>query len=322
MAKINATQDGETISVKNGDRVSLDLPDGDGIRIAALNGNVRNFRIDFGDDDAVGNTVSIDFTSFTKNGLQILVNGYDSLDRLQLDGAQNVQIGVPKQNEVTFEYGNGLTGKIKILDPGERDLLDPNPPIVICFADGTVIDTALGPRPVESLLVGDSVRTLDNGFQTVRWIGRRRLDAATLAENPDLRPVRIAAGAMGNDLPWTDLIVSPQHRIRVNDWRAELLFGYPDVLIPAKAFLGGEGVDILDDWSGSYFHLLFDRHELLYSNGLVTESLHPGEVALTALDERDVAVMARSTGDQTSDLKTSRPSIKVTEAKAINLFAA
>ena len=322
MAKVTATQDPQPVLVKNGDRVEIDAPDGATINVAAANASARNFRVDFGDTDNVSNRVVIDVDSFRRDGLQITVKGYDPLDMLTLSGAENIQIGVPRENEVTFEYGDGFTGTIKILDPQERDLLAPNPPIVICFADGTVIDTALGPRPVESLLVGDKVRTVDNGFQTVRWIGRRKLDAITLAEHPDLQPVRISAGAMGNDLPWTDLVVSPQHRIRVNDWRAELLFGHPDVLIPAKAFLNTPGVDVLENWTGSYFHLLFDRHELVWSNGLVTESLHPGEVALSAVEDHDVQAISRADGNQLPDLKTSRPAIRVTEAKAINLFAA
>ena len=61
---------------------------------------------------------------------------------------------------------------------------------------------------------------------------------------------------------------------------------------------------------------------MLWSNGLVTESLHPGEMALSALGNRDVEAIARRAQEPADDFKTSRPAIRVTEAKAINLFAA
>ena len=322
MVKISATLGGDPVPVSNGDAVSIaDLAEGT-VEIVAADSNVRNFRIDYGDSDSTSNRVIIDFDSFTRDNLQIQVIGYHTLDALQLDGATNIQIGVPKANEVTFEYGDGFTGIIKILDPGERDLLDKPPPLIICFAQGTIIDTELGPRPVDGLLVGDRIKTVDHGYQKLQWIGRRAMDASTLEQNPNLLPVRISAGAMGHGLPWTDLVVSPQHRIRVKGWRAELLFGYPEVLIPAKAFLSSPGVDVLDDWTGSYYHLLFDRHELLWSNGLITESLHPGEIALSALGNADREAVLGCSNGQTCNHDTCRPVMRVAEARAINLLAA
>lgn len=322
MAQITVTQDGATVFVSNGDRVVIDIPDGGTVNIVAANSSVRNFRVDYGDNDTTANKVVIDTDSFERDDLQVLVVGYDPLDALQLLGADNVQIGTPNINQVAFLYGNGFSGIVKILDPQERDLFDDPAPIVICFANGTIIDTALGPRPVESLLVGDEIKTLDNGHQTVRWIGRRELSSEELLRHPHLRPIRFSAGTMGQNLPWTDLVVSPQHRIRLNDWRAELLFGHPDVLIPAKAFLSVPGVEILEDWSGAYFHLLFDRHELVWSNGLLTESLHPGEVALSALEAEDMEIIARKASRLPANQKTSRPAIRVAEAKALNFYAA
>ena len=51
---------------------------------------------------------------------------------------------------------------------------------------------------------------------------------------------------------------------------------------------------------------LLDRHELLWSTGLVTESLHPGEMALSADEDRDVSVIASGVSKGSDDLKTSR----------------
>ena len=40
-----------------------------------------------------------------------------------------------------------------------------------CFTPGTLIATANGLRPVESLEVGDLVPTRDSGMQRIRWTG-------------------------------------------------------------------------------------------------------------------------------------------------------
>ena len=78
----------------------------------------------------------------------------------------------------------------------------------ICFASGTSILTDRGEVAVESLHIGDQVKTLDNGYQTIRWIGARSVSASVLAANPKLKPVRIPAGALGQNLPRKALIVS------------------------------------------------------------------------------------------------------------------
>lgn len=140
---------------------------------------------------------------------------------------------------------------------------------VTCFVRGTEIDTENGPVPVEHLKVGDLVRTADSGFQPLRWVGTRRV-----AAQGDFAPILFTKGAMGND---TDLRVSPQHRILLSGWRAELFFGQPEVLASAKSLVNGD--TILREVGGEveYFHILFDQHELVYSAGIETESFHPGQ---------------------------------------------
>lgn len=145
-----------------------------------------------------------------------------------------------------------------------------------CFAAGTPIDTARGPRPVECLAPGDLVRTLDRGLQPLRWTGRRTVHA-----RGRFAPVRIAAGTLGAR---TDIMVSPQHRLLIAGWQAELLFGEAEVLVPAKALLNGTTVRLAPLDILSYVHLLFDRHEIVFSAGLASESFYPGDQALGGLD--------------------------------------
>lgn len=155
---------------------------------------------------------------------------------------------------------------------------------IVCFAAGTMILTSQGERPVQDLRPGDLVWTRDHGYQPIRWHGRRDLGAADLAANPKMRPIRITAGALGPNLPARDLTVSPQHRILVRSQIAQRMFGAFELLVPARQLTDAPGIDeILDATAVSYIHLLFDRHEVIRSDGAETESLYPGPQTLKAL---------------------------------------
>lgn len=152
-----------------------------------------------------------------------------------------------------------------------------------CFCRGTLILTNRGPVAVEQLAVGDLVVTRDHGLQPLRWTGSRSLDRIDLALAPKLRPIRIRAGALGNGLPETNLMVSPQHRVLVRSSIAQRMFGAAEVLVAAKQLLAIEGIEQVDAEAVDYVHILFDRHEIVTSNGAETESLYTGAEALKAV---------------------------------------
>ncbi|MEP6017713.1 MAG: Hint domain-containing protein [Paracoccaceae bacterium] len=154
----------------------------------------------------------------------------------------------------------------------------------VCFADGTQIMTRNGQVAVEKLQIGDDVMTMDSGYQPIRWIGSRTLDAIDLAVNPNLRPIRIKAGALGAGLPEQDLFVSPQHRIFVRSAIAQRMFGTSEILIPAKKLLDIVGIDVDQGaQSVTYTHFLFEKHEIVFSNKAPTESLFTGKEALKSV---------------------------------------
>lgn len=157
--------------------------------------------------------------------------------------------------------------------------------VVPCFTPGTMIETDRGPVAVEVLTAGDRVRTRDNGLQTIRWIGRRDLSATELEQQPKLRPVLIRAGAIGPGLPARDLRVSPQHRILLTGAIAELICGEAEALAPAVYFVGQPGIVRDAAATGaSYIHLMFDRHEIVQSDGIWSESFQPGAATLSGMD--------------------------------------
>lgn len=139
---------------------------------------------------------------------------------------------------------------------------------VPCFVAGTRILTQSGEIPVEQLSPGDLVMTRDEGMQELRWIGRR-----DVAATGDFAPIHIRANTFGQH---SDLLVSPQHRVLVQDVLAELLFGEPEVLVSAKDLVNDRSVTRRPGGDVTYVHLMFDRHQVIYSEGLPTESFLPG----------------------------------------------
>lgn len=228
-----------------------------------------------------GRTLSLD-TTFLGGANTAYRNGVLNLEfDPGLGGllTQGVRVGIPMtQDEANLFFANQgtyLSGSTFTF-PGAL--------AVPCFAAGSLIDTLDGIRAIEDLCVGDMVKTRDNDHQPIRWIGCRKLDAIDLTVSQKLRPIRIRAGALGVESPSADLLVSPHHRVLIRSKIAERMFGVSEMLVAAKQLLQLEGIDIAEDLSEvSYFHMLFDRHEIVYSNGAETESLYTGPVALKAV---------------------------------------
>jgi len=157
---------------------------------------------------------------------------------------------------------------------------------VICFTHGTWLRTPQGDRRVEDLAEGDKVYTRDAGPQDIVWIGRRRMTGARLYALPELRPVRIRAGALGYGDPREDLLVSPRHKVLLQGAEAMALFNTPEVLVSVD--------DLVNDFSITrdhtvheveYIHLLLPRHHVVWANGVETESFHPASTNLDAIED-------------------------------------
>ena len=162
---------------------------------------------------------------------------------------------------------------------------DVNIPDVVCFTEGSRIRTPLGLRPVETLAAGDTVLTVDHGPQVIRWVGKRRISQAELARHSHVRPVLIRKDAFGPGVPARDTHVSPQHRLHLASPEATLLFGTREVLAPAKALTND--VSILVDpapQAVTYVHLMFDRHQLLWVDGMISESFLPGASSMLGME--------------------------------------
>ena len=145
-----------------------------------------------------------------------------------------------------------------------------------CFVAGTRIMTPGGEQRVEEITVGAQVWTRGNPAAVVTWAGRARVSGQGA-----MAPVVIAAGALGNS---EEIAVSPQHRILVQGYHAHLLFAEPEVLVPAIGLLALPGVERRPQPWVAYHHLMFHRHEIVGTSGMLSESFYPGAQAVSALD--------------------------------------
>lgn len=178
-----------------------------------------------------------------------------------------------------------------------------------CFTTGTLIDTVDGTRAVETLQPGDLVRTADEGMQSLLEIERR-----TFSAQGKYAPVLIRKGALGNT---RDLRVSQEHRMLITGWRAEMATGSHEVLVAAKHLVNGNDIVIEEGKTVEYIHLLFDRHQIVFAEGIASESYLPA----FAVDRAEAGVN-RETLDLFPDLvrksagfaKAVRPVAKRREA--------
>lgn len=159
----------------------------------------------------------------------------------------------------TIEVGNGL---FNIEDS-----------VSVCYSEGTMISCANGARAVEDLQEGDLVQTLDHGLQPVIWNGRTSYSLLDLLSNAKRLPVVIGPKASGAS---SDLRVTRQHRML--DARGFFVKAADIAKLPHSGLRIARGVRAV-----AYHHILLPQHEVIYANGLASESLYPGPEAMKSM---------------------------------------
>ncbi|UWQ06186.1 Hint domain-containing protein [Aliiroseovarius crassostreae] len=249
------------------------------------------------------------------SGPTITVDGGEDADDSDID-TLDLKGLVNDWSDVVFDPGNAENGTATLTD-GTVVTFSNIENLIICFTRGTRIETPYGPRPVQDLRPGDLVLTRDNGVQPLRWIGSK-----TVAGQGDLAPVRFAKGAFGNSRA---LLVSPQHRMLYRGADANLLFDQSEVMIPAKHLINGRTICQEDRHEVTYYHLLFDQHEVVYCEGAASESFHPGHQGLAAISpaarEELFTLFPELRSAPNSYGQTARMVLRHHEARTLNLVA-
>lgn len=196
---------------------------------------------------------------------------------LALDGAA---AGATSENLPVLVGPNSTTTTLQFNQPDPDtltyDTVDPGDSGLACFVAGARILTPCGARPIQCIVAGDLVITRDRGPLPVRWVGRR-----TVVGRGDFAPVRIARGAFGATRAH---YVSQNHRILIEGWRAELFFGEKELLVPAKALVDGDRVALRQMPEVTFFHIMFDSHQIVEADGVASESFYPGAEAVESVE--------------------------------------
>jgi hypothetical protein len=162
--------------------------------------------------------------------------------------------------------------------------------LCISFAGGTMITLASGAQcAIEGLAVGDKVLTRDHGGQEIRWIGK-----ATLRALGAFAPVMIEAGTLGNS---GDLIVSQHHRMFLYQPQRKADHPTAELLVQARHLVDGKRIFLREGGVVDFFSLVFDRHEIIYAEGIPAESLMVNDATVSRLPaELSADVRARFPG--------------------------
>ncbi|GGC37398.1 hypothetical protein GCM10011504_14730 [Siccirubricoccus deserti] len=155
----------------------------------------------------------------------------------------------------TIASGATVTTTPDTVGPGGADY-------TFCFMPGTLIRTPAGEAAVESLAIGDLVLTAAGETRPIRWIGRQTV-SALFADPITKLPVRIKAGALAENVPSRDLLVSPGHALLIDG-----------VLIQAGALVNGTSI-LRDDnvpANFTYYHIETADHSIILAENTPAET--------------------------------------------------
>ena len=135
-------------------------------------------------------------------------------------------------------------------------------PFTVCFLAGTMIATPAGETAIEALAIGDRVLTADGHAAPVRWVGVQTV-VSLFADRLRTFPVRITAGALGQNLPVRDLLVSPDHALFLDG-----------ALVQAGALVNGTTIirEAAMPERFAYFHVELEDHALILAEGVPAET--------------------------------------------------
>ena len=244
--------------------VSVDPDNGEIIYVISAD----NFPILLTDPDG-GGANNYEAYALTNTATNTVIDFYDIGGGTQnITAASGAAAGATSENLPVLVGPNSTTTTLQFNQPNPDTLVHEEESSgdtgIACFVAGTLIDTPSGARPIETLEVGDLVCTEDNGALPLRWVGK-----TTVMGYGSHAPILFEAGVFGTTAP---LWVSPQHRILVRGWQAELYYGADEILVPAKALINGTTIRQVNIPFVTYLHLLFEDHQIIRSHGVLSES--------------------------------------------------
>ncbi|MEO0751486.1 MAG: Hint domain-containing protein [Pseudomonadota bacterium] len=248
----------------------------------------------FNDDEAADHIIT-DGGGIVANGNQVEAESLIELRALDAGGSPIgpvITLTVFSQNGVTqnvwgFSSDVPLEPGVSYVKVGGSNAGDTlYTDFITCFGPGTTVKTPYGEQAVETIQAGQMVWTLDQGYCPVIWASSTEVHGQGA-----FAPVVFAPGSIGNS---KELRLSQEHRVYLRSAKAELLFGTNEVLIAAKHLCGLPGVTLAPQPTIRYTHFMFDRHQVVRSNGALTESFFLSEhsvVSSNSAQQRELTAL-------------------------------
>ncbi len=168
----------------------------------------------------------------------------------------------------------------------------------VSFARGTHITLATGAQiPIEDLRAGTEVLTRDAGVQQVTWVGQTTTRAVGA-----MAPILIRKGALNNS---RNLLLSPDHRLMLYQRNDRMGAGRQQILVRARDLVNGHSVVVQDGGFVDYFQILFERHHIIYAEGIAAESLMLDPLTGPALPNDLLAQITHETANHGLELDES-----------------
>ena len=135
----------------------------------------------------------------------------------------------------------------------------------ICFLAGTLIESVDGSVAIESLRIGDLVRTISGKLKPIKWIGQMRFKRGGLRSWGEAEaPVKFIRGSFDGTNPGRDLYISEGHCLFMDG-----------VLVPAKYLINGRTIirdTAYDAGVLDYFNIELSHHDAIYAEGVPAET--------------------------------------------------
>jgi hypothetical protein len=235
------------------------------------NGNI-NPTITF---DGAHGTLDLSGMNNESTNFNAYVSGFQAGDQIKItEGGSGPESHTSSYDgtytTVTFSDGNTVDGTVKfvgdyshaqfsISDTGTIDTITMD---AICFMAGTLIRTPDGEVAVETLKRGDLLLTSDGQVKPVSWLGRQTV-STRFADPIRVWPIRIKAGALADNVPSRDLLLSPDHAVLVEG-----------ALVHAGALVNGTSIvrEKIVPQIFTYYHVELDDHSLIFAENTQAET--------------------------------------------------
>jgi hypothetical protein len=214
------------------------------------------------------NTYHGALTDFLAGDKIVVAGGNDTVTRI---GNDVIEVQHGNTVEAIISLGPNMPG-FEVTSNGTVTTIT-----AICFMAGTMIRTPTGEAAVETLRRGDLVCTHEGAAAPVAWLGRQTI-STVFADPMRVWPVRIKAGAIGENVPSRDLVLSPGHAVLIDG-----------ALVLASALVNG--TSILREASVpeifTYYHVELDAHALILAENTPAETFidHVDRLAFDNWDE-------------------------------------